>query len=130
MFIKLLLLLVVDVSYSGSILVEITFPTSLYKILWNDSNGHGYYYFIILIIHVQSPTNLPKSMWKLVFNVADVILKFGSPKKKTHKVHKNNAPSKTFKNIFFGTKKLKNKQKLQLIWIYENMIKFEPFKTP
>jgi hypothetical protein len=25
---------------------------------------------------------------------------------------------------------LKNKQKLQLIWIYENMIKFEPFKTP
>jgi hypothetical protein len=25
------------------------------------------------IIHVQSPTNLPKSMWKLVFNVTNVI---------------------------------------------------------
>jgi len=24
----------------------------------------------------------------------------------------------------FGTKKLKNKQKLQFIWTYENMVKF------
>jgi hypothetical protein len=28
------------------------------------------------------------------------------------------------KTYVFGTKKLKNKQKLQLIWTYENMIKF------
>jgi len=42
---------------------------------------------------------------------------------KTHKVHWNNAPSKNFKKYTFGTKKLKNKQKLQLIWTYENMVK-------
>jgi uncharacterized protein YlbG (UPF0298 family) len=30
----------------------------------------------------------------------------------------------------FGTIFYKNKQKLQLIWTYENMIKFEPFKGP
>ncbi len=65
-------------------------------------------YFNILVIHVQSLTNLPKSMWKLVFNVIDVIFKFGSFKKKTHKVHKNNAPFKIFKKYAFGTKNLKN----------------------
>jgi hypothetical protein len=82
------------------------------------------YYYNIWIIHVQSFTNLLKFMWKLVFNVIDVILKFESLKKKTHKVQRNNAPSKTFKKYDFGTKKLKNKQKLQLIWTYENMVKF------
>jgi hypothetical protein len=63
-------------------------------------------------------------MWKLIFNVVDVILKFGSPKRKTQKVQGNNAPSKHFKKYAFGTKKLKNKQKLQFIWTYENMVKF------
>ncbi len=43
---------------------------------------------------------------------------------KTHKVQNNNAPSKTFQKDVFGIKKLKNKQKLQLIWTYENMVKF------
>jgi hypothetical protein len=52
----------------------------------------------------QSPTNLPKCMWKQVFNVANVIFWFRILFKKTHKVQKNNAPSKTFKSIFFGTK--------------------------
>jgi hypothetical protein len=42
----------------------------------------------------------------------------------THKVLKSNDPSKTFKKYDFGTKNLKNKQKLQLIWTYENMVKF------
>jgi len=42
------------------------------------SNGHGCYlkkcyYPNLWIIHVQSFTNLPKSMWKFVFNVMDVI---------------------------------------------------------
>jgi hypothetical protein len=46
-------------------------------------------------------------MLKLVFNVIDVIFKFGSPKRKTHKVHRNNAPSKNFKKMFLGQKKLK-----------------------
>jgi len=42
-------------------------------------------------------------------------LKFGGLKSKTHKIHKNNAPSKIFKKYVFGTKNLKNKQKLQLV---------------
>ncbi len=63
-------------------------------------------------------------MWKVLFNVANVIFKFASPKRKTHKVHKNNATFKIFKKCVFGTKKFRNKQKLQLIWTYENMVKF------
>ncbi len=63
-------------------------------------------------------------MWKLVFNLTNAIFKFESPKRKTHKVQKNNATFKIFKYNFFGTKKLKKKQKLQLIWTYENMVKF------
>jgi hypothetical protein len=51
-------------------------------------------------------------MRKLVFNVVDVILKFGSHKRKIHKVHRNSAISKNFKKYVLGTKKLKNKQKL------------------
>jgi hypothetical protein len=48
------------------------------KIFWNDSNGHNCYalkcyYSNIWIIHAQSPTNLPKSMWKFIVNVVDVI---------------------------------------------------------
>jgi hypothetical protein len=31
---------------------------------------------------------------------------------------------KLSKTYSFGTKKSKNKQKLQLIWTYENMVKF------
>jgi hypothetical protein len=69
------------------------------------------------------PINLSKYMWKLVFNVVDVIFKFESPKRKTHEIHKNNASSKTFKKYVFGTIFLKKKQKLQLIWTYENMVK-------
>ncbi len=63
-------------------------------------------------------------MWKLVFHVANVIFWFESPKRKTHEVQRNNASSKAFKKYAFGTKNLKNKQKLQLIWTYENMVKF------
>ncbi len=65
----------------------------------------------IWIIHVQSLINLPKSMWKFVFNVIDVILKFGSPGRKTHKVYKNNSPSKAFKKLLLGQKKKKKKKK-------------------
>ncbi len=61
------------------------------------------------IIHVQSPINLPKCMWQLVFDVIDAIFWFGSPKRKTHKVQRNNAPSKIFKKYAFGTIFLKNK---------------------
>jgi hypothetical protein len=41
-----------------------------------------------------------------------------------HKLHMNDGPCKPLKKNVFGTKKLKNKQKLQLIWTYENMVKF------
>jgi hypothetical protein len=51
-------------------------------------------------------------MWKLEFNVFNVILKIWSLKKKTHKIHMNNDPCKVFKKYAFGTKNLKNKQKL------------------
>jgi hypothetical protein len=40
------------------------------------------------------------------------------------------AHPKLSKTHAFGTKKLKNKQKLQFIWIYENMVKLQPFKGP
>ncbi len=110
----------VNARLNASILVEITFPISPYEIFKNESNGHGFsylkiYYFNLSIIHVQSLTNLSKFMWKLIFNVIDVIFQLGNLKRKAHKVLKNNAPSKTFKKYVFGTKKLKDKQKLQLI---------------
>jgi len=145
----------VNAWYNGSILAKITFPISPYKIFKNDSNGYGCYfkkcyYFNLWIIHVQSLTNLPKSTWKLVFNVVDVffhyykmwvqftspclvdqwihsksseiiwhtrtpfdvVFKFGNSKRKTHKVHMNNLPCKTFKNICFWDKEIKIKTKI------------------
>jgi hypothetical protein len=48
----------------------------------------------------------------LYSNVADVIFKFESPKRKAHKVHRNNAPSKIFKKYAFGTINLKKKPKI------------------
>jgi hypothetical protein len=114
---------------------KITLFISQYKIIWYDSNGHGcyilkYYYSNIWIIHVQSPTNIPKSMWKLIFNVTNVIFIFGSPKRKTTKSRWIMTHVELSKTYVFGTKKLKTKQKLQFIWTYDNMIKFELFKSP
>ncbi len=115
----------VDAQSSGSFSAIFTFLTNPYKIFLNDSNGYGcyffkYYYSNLWIIHVQSPTNLPKFMWKLVFNVNDVILKFESLKRKTYKIHKNNASSKTFKKyvfeIFFFKRKNCNSYELMKIW--------------
>jgi hypothetical protein len=60
-----------------------------------------------LNVIIQSPTNLRKYMWKLVFNVVHVIFKFESPEGKTHKVHMNNASCKAFKKYALVTKKLK-----------------------
>ncbi len=62
-------------------------------------------------------------MWKLVFNLADVIFKFESPKRKTHLVQKNNSPSNFVLKYTFVIEKFK-KKKLQFIWTYENMVKF------
>jgi hypothetical protein len=41
---------------------------------------------------------------KTVFNVIDVILKFGNPKTKTRKIHMNNSPCNFFKNMLLGHK--------------------------
>ncbi len=67
-----------NAQYNGSITTQNTLLINPYKIFLNDSSGHGYYflkykYSNIWIIHVQSPTNLPKFMWKLVFYVVNVI---------------------------------------------------------
>jgi hypothetical protein len=40
----------VDANYDGSILAKITLPISPYKILLNNSNGHGYYFKNVIII--------------------------------------------------------------------------------
>ncbi len=119
----------VNAQLNASILVEITFLISPYEIFLNDSNGHGFhffncYYSNIWIIHVQSLTNLPKFMWKLVFNVIDVIFQFESSKRKPAKFLKIMPHLKDSKTYVFGKKKSKDKKKLQLIWTYEYMVKF------
>jgi hypothetical protein len=67
---------------------------------------------------------LHKSTSILTLTNVDVIFQFGSLKGTTHKVRMNNAPNKNFKKYVIGTKKLKNKQKLQFIRTYENMVQF------
>ncbi len=58
-------------------------------------------------------------MWELVFNVANVILEFGSLKKKTHKDFKNIAPFKTLKKYVFGTNVFKMKIATHIdLWKY------------
>jgi hypothetical protein len=42
----------------------------------------------------------------------------------------NNDSCKAFKNIWFGDKKIEKKIKLKFVWTYENMVKFQPFKSP
>jgi hypothetical protein len=76
--------------------------------------------------HLQ---NLPKSMWKLVFNVADVILKFWSPKRKTHTKSKGIMPHlKLSKNMLLGQRNWKinkncNSYGLMKIWLNFNYSK-------
>jgi hypothetical protein len=58
-------------------------------------------------------THKPSQIYvKLVFNVVDVIFEFGGLKRKTHKVLKNIAPSKTFQNICFWNKKIEKQTKI------------------
>ncbi len=69
--------------------------------------------------------NLPKSMWKLIFNFVDAIFKFESPKRKTHKVHKNNVPCKTFKKYAFGIKKIEKQTHIAIhmnLWKYGQIL--------
>jgi len=110
-----------------------TLPCKSIQDYLNDSNWHGccfkkYYYSNLWIINLQWSTNLSKSMWKLVFNVTDVIFLIGSSKRKTHKVHMNNSPCIVVKKYAFGTKKLKtnkncNSYGLMKIWLNFNRSK-------
>jgi hypothetical protein len=60
------------------------------------------------IIHVQSPTNLSKSMWKLICNVVDVIfLNLEILKRKPTKSIWITTHVKFSKTYAFGTNKLK-----------------------
>jgi hypothetical protein len=61
-------------------------------------------------------------MWKLVFNVANVIWKFFF--KKTHKVHMNNDMCKAFKKCVFGTKiwKIKKIATHINLWKYDQIL--------
>jgi len=74
-----------------------------------------------VLYHVNSRILKCKMKNVITMHVVDVIFKLGSFKRKSHKVHMNNGPSKVLKKYAFGTKNLKNKQKLQLIWTYKNM---------
>jgi hypothetical protein len=69
-------------------------------------------------------------MWKFVFSVTNVIFKFESPKKKTHKVRMNNDPYKNFKKYDFGTKKLKNKQNCNSYGLIKIWSNFNHSKVP
>jgi hypothetical protein len=67
-------------------------------------------------------------MWKVIFNVLDVIFKFGNPKRKTNKVYMNNDPCKALKKYAFGTKKLKKKMKIAThmdLWKYGQILKIQ-----
>ncbi len=55
--------------------------------------------------------------------------KFESPKKKTHKFHKNNAPSKTFKQYFLGQKTWNNNNKKNKIAIHMDLWKYGQILT-
>jgi hypothetical protein len=79
------------------------------KIFLNDSNGHGCcflkcYYSNLWIIHVQSFTNLPKSMWKFIFNVTNVFLNFKVLKGKPTKSIWIMVHLKLSKNMLSGQK--------------------------
>jgi hypothetical protein len=54
--------------------------------------------------------NLPKSMWQLIFDVVDVIFKFGSPKRKSHKSIWIMPHVKLSKNMFLGQKNWRKKK--------------------
>jgi len=60
--------------------------------------------------HLQTSSKI--YIWKFIFNVIDVIFKFGNLKRKTHKVQRNNASSKTFKNMFLRQRNWKKKTKI------------------
>jgi hypothetical protein len=67
------------------------------------------YHSNIWIIHVQSPTNLPKSMWKLVFNVVDVIFNLEVLKGKLTKSRWIMTDVKLSKNMILGQRNWKIK---------------------
>jgi len=71
-------------------------------------------------------------MWKFIFNVIDVIFQLGSLKRKTHKVHMNNDPCKTFKNICFWDRKFEKQTKIATcinLWKYGQILTIQKSLT-
>ncbi len=86
----------------------------------------------IWIIHIQSPTNLPKSMWKLVFNVANVIFDLEVLKEKCIKSKGIMYHLKLSKTYVVGIKKLKNKIKIAThidLWKYGQILTIQKSLT-
>jgi hypothetical protein len=115
-----------QVAHFGQFLHPLQVHTKFFKMIQMDMVViFKYYYSNIWIIHIQSLTNLPKSLWKIVFNVANVIFNFGNHKRKTPKVHKNNAPSKIFKKKCFCDKKIEKQTKIAThmdLWKYGQIL--------
>jgi hypothetical protein len=63
--------------------------------------------------------NVHKPRLTFTWKDINVIFQFCSPKRKTHKIHMNNARVKLSKNMFLG-EILKHKQKIWLIWTYDH----------
>ncbi len=80
-------------------------------------------------MHFLSTTNLSKSMWKLVFNVTNVILNLEIWEGKPTMSIGIMTDVKLLKTYVFGTKKLK-KKKLQFLWTYEIWSNFNHSKAP
>jgi hypothetical protein len=71
-------------------------------------------------------------MWKLVFNVIDVIFKYGSLERKVHKVHMNNEPCKAFKNICFWDREIEKQTKITThmdLWKYGQILTIQKSLT-
>jgi len=107
----------VNANYGGSLLNTLKLPTSPWEICKKCSNGYGCYFLKcyccnLWLVNVQSFKNSHNCTSTLTLTKANAIFQFGSSKMTTHKVHINNASSKNSKSICFGTKKLKNKEKL------------------
>ncbi len=62
----------------------------------------------------------------LTLTKVGVIFQFGSPKRTTYKVHLNNAPDKTFKNICFWDKEIEIQTKIAT---HKDLQKYGPILT-
>ncbi len=70
-------------------------------------------------------------MWKFIFNFIDVIFKFGSPKRKTHKVHLK-LPHLKLSKKFFWDQKFEKQTKIAThmdLWKYDQILTIQKSLT-